>query len=73
MNAREMTHRPRATTAESSGLGARAGADIATTLTVLLADMFALYIKTKNFHWHVSTGFRGFPSRWQQVPWGTAT
>jgi len=54
MNAREMTHRPRATTAESSGLGARAGADIATTLTVLLADMFALYIKTKNFHWHVS-------------------
>ena len=23
-------------------------------LTILLADMFALYVKTKNFHWHVS-------------------
>lgn len=23
-------------------------------LTPLLADMFALYLKTKNFHWHIS-------------------
>ena len=23
-------------------------------LTVLLSDLFALYIKTKNFHWHIS-------------------
>jgi starvation-inducible DNA-binding protein len=29
-------------------------ARIASALTVTLADMFALYIKTKNFHWHVS-------------------
>jgi starvation-inducible DNA-binding protein len=28
--------------------------DIAGALTALLADMFALYVKTKNFHWHVS-------------------
>jgi starvation-inducible DNA-binding protein len=28
--------------------------DIAGALNVLLADMFALYLKTKNFHWHVS-------------------
>jgi len=28
--------------------------DIAGALNLLLADMFALYIKTKNFHWHVS-------------------
>lgn len=28
--------------------------DISSALTVLLADMFALYIKTKNFHWHIS-------------------
>lgn len=27
---------------------------ISTALTTLLADMFALYLKTKNFHWHVS-------------------
>lgn len=31
------------------------GADqIAEALNVLLADLFALYVKTKNFHWHVS-------------------
>ncbi len=28
--------------------------DIAGALNALLADMFALYLKTKNFHWHVS-------------------
>ena len=27
---------------------------ISKTLNVLLADAFALYLKTKNFHWHVS-------------------
>jgi starvation-inducible DNA-binding protein len=28
--------------------------DISAELTVLLADVFALYLKTKNFHWHMS-------------------
>ncbi|MCW3477868.1 Dps family protein [Limobrevibacterium gyesilva] len=28
--------------------------DIAGALTKLVADMFALYVKTKNFHWHMS-------------------
>src|ERR1700743_2510283 len=28
--------------------------DIGAARTTLLADTFALYIKTKNFHWHVS-------------------
>ena len=27
---------------------------ISTSLNALLADAFALYLKTKNFHWHVS-------------------
>jgi starvation-inducible DNA-binding protein len=27
--------------------------DIGTSLRVLLADVFALYLKTKNFHWHM--------------------
>ncbi len=36
-----------------SGLAASAK-DIAGALNALLADVFALYIKTKNFHWHVS-------------------
>lgn len=28
--------------------------DISAALTGLLADVFAIYLKTKNFHWHVS-------------------
>src|SRR6476660_2173565 len=28
--------------------------DIAGALNLLLADMFGLYVKTKNFHWHIS-------------------
>jgi len=28
--------------------------DIAGALNILLADMLGLYVKTKNFHWHVS-------------------
>jgi starvation-inducible DNA-binding protein len=37
-----------------TNLGSNATKDIAGALTLLLADMFALYMKTKNFHWHVS-------------------
>src|SRR5215831_18957187 len=28
--------------------------DLAGALNILLADMFGLYMKTKNFHWHIS-------------------
>jgi starvation-inducible DNA-binding protein len=35
-------------------LGAEASKDISAALNLLLADFFALYLKTKNFHWHVS-------------------
>ncbi|HTO55257.1 MAG TPA: DNA starvation/stationary phase protection protein [Myxococcota bacterium] len=35
-------------------LGAEATKDISAALNLLLADVFALYVKTKNFHWHVS-------------------
>jgi starvation-inducible DNA-binding protein len=28
--------------------------DLAGALNILLADMFGLYLKTKNFHWHLS-------------------
>lgn len=35
-------------------LGTNAVKEISGALTILLADMFALYMKTKNFHWHVS-------------------
>jgi len=37
-----------------SGLGAEATRELTGALNVLLADFFALYLKTKNFHWHVS-------------------
>lgn len=44
-----------------SDLGADAVRDISGALNALLADMFALYLKTKNFHWHVSgPHFRDF-------------
>jgi starvation-inducible DNA-binding protein len=43
---------PRLTT--PTDLGANATKDIAGALNALLADTFALYLKTKNFHWHVS-------------------
>ena len=38
----------------SASLGANAIHDISASLNALLADMFGLYMKTKNFHWHVS-------------------
>src|SRR5207244_5634698 len=37
-----------------TGLGSEAAKDISGALNTLLADLFALYLKTKNFHWHVS-------------------
>jgi starvation-inducible DNA-binding protein len=35
-------------------LGSQATKDVSAALNLLLADYFALYLKTKNFHWHVS-------------------
>ena len=35
-------------------LGPTATLNVAAALNLLLADAFALYIKTKNFHWHMS-------------------
>lgn len=37
-----------------TNLGTRATVEVGTELQALLADVFALYLKTKNFHWHVS-------------------
>ena len=42
-------------------LGSAATKDISAALNLLVADVFALYLKTKNFHWHVSGAhFRDF-------------
>jgi starvation-inducible DNA-binding protein len=35
-------------------LSSEAVKDISAALNLLLADYFALYMKTKNFHWHMS-------------------
>ncbi|HEY1425798.1 MAG TPA: DNA starvation/stationary phase protection protein [Caulobacteraceae bacterium] len=37
-----------------TALGENARKDISAALNGLLADTFALYLKTKNFHWHIS-------------------
>src|SRR5258707_4153202 len=45
-----------------TSLGAEAKRDISGALNALLADFFALYLKAKNFHWHVSgPHFRDYP------------
>ena len=38
----------------ANGLDPKGVADITAELRRLLADVFALYLKTKNFHWHMS-------------------
>ena len=40
--------------ATPTNLASNAVQDLSGALTILLADMFALYVKTKNFHWHIS-------------------
>ena len=50
----ELKSRRAARLATPTDLEANARRDIAGILNALLADVFALYIKTKNFHWHVS-------------------
>ena len=38
----------------TTGLGHDAVVEISTALRQLLADVFSLYVETKNFHWHMS-------------------
>ena len=38
----------------STGLDREGVAEITTALRQLLADAFTLYVKTKNFHWHMT-------------------
>jgi len=54
MDVKELTKRRAAPLRTPTGLGAEATRDISAGLNALLADLFALYLKTKNFHWHMS-------------------
>jgi starvation-inducible DNA-binding protein len=54
MNARDPQTLRKAPLATPTDLTTNAVTDLSGALNILLADMFALYVKTKNFHWHVS-------------------
>ena len=50
----DVVHRLSAPLATPTDLKAAATRDIAAAMNAILADVFALYLKTKNFHWHMS-------------------
>src|SRR5215475_8994106 len=52
--AKNVKARQSAALATPTDLGANATKDIAGGLNILGADVIALWMKTKNFHWHVS-------------------
>ena len=54
MNMKDIKERLAAALQTPTGLDPAATRDISGALNLLLADVYALYIKTKNFHWHVS-------------------
>jgi starvation-inducible DNA-binding protein len=44
---------PKTTSLSATDLGRDAVVELSGVLRHLLADVFALYVKTKNFHWHI--------------------
>jgi starvation-inducible DNA-binding protein len=50
----ELQRRQQSALNTTNGYTPEATRDIAAALNAVLADTFALYIKTKNFHWHMS-------------------
>ena len=50
----ELLQRREAPLATPTDLTRSATKDIAGAMNAILADVFALYLKTKNFHWHMS-------------------
>jgi starvation-inducible DNA-binding protein len=53
-NVRELKELQRAPLRTPTDLTAEATRDVTGALNAILADVFALYLKTKNFHWHLS-------------------
>jgi starvation-inducible DNA-binding protein len=51
---RDLARSRKAPLATRTDLKAEATRDIAGAMNAILADVFALYLKTKNFHWHMS-------------------
>ncbi len=50
----DITDRRNAPLATPTDLKAKATRDIAGAMNAILADIYGLYLKTKNFHWHMS-------------------
>jgi starvation-inducible DNA-binding protein len=50
----ELLHRRDAPLETRTDLTPSATKDIAAAMNAILADVFAIYVKTKNFHWHMS-------------------
>jgi starvation-inducible DNA-binding protein len=50
----ELAQRRDAPLVTRTDLSRTATKDISGTMNAILADVFALYVKTKNFHWHMS-------------------
>ena len=50
----ELAQRRDAPLATRTDLSREAVKDISESMNAILADVFALYVKTKNFHWHMS-------------------
>lgn len=53
-NITELLQRREAPLRTPTDLTKAASKDISGTMNAILADVFALYLKTKNFHWHMS-------------------
>ena len=53
-NKSELERRRDAPLATPTDLTRSASKDISGAMNAILADVFALYLKTKNFHWHLS-------------------
>jgi len=53
-NVKELKSRQKASLLTPTDLKSGATRDIAAAMNGILADVFALYLKTKNFHWHMS-------------------
>ena len=52
--ARDLQQRSETPLATPTDLLSAATRDVSAALNAILADTFALYLKTKNFHWHLS-------------------
>jgi len=50
----KLTKKMEAPLVTPTDLSAKATKDISGAMNLILADVFALYLKTKNFHWHLS-------------------